>query len=139
MAKLDLNFKFLSKYNDFGLLILRLGLGISYITLHGWGKLLGGPDLWLRLGKNMPGFGVDEIYIIWGFLAALTETLGALLFAIGYKFRLMSFLLAITMVIAVYAQLSNGDWSDAAHPVKMLIVFVAMMFVGAGKYSVDKN
>jgi putative oxidoreductase len=136
---MDLKLTSLSKYKDIGLLIVRVGIGLSFLFLHGWGKITGGPERWIGLGKNMPGFGIDTIYMFWGFMAAITESLGALLFALGYKFRLMSALLCITMIVAVYAHLSWGDGlKGSSHALKMAFIFLGMIFVGAGKYSLDK-
>ncbi len=130
--------KFLSKYQDFGLLFLRLGVGIDFLILHGWGKLTAGPERWQRLGSLMPSFGIDEIQIFWGFCAVLTETVGALFFAAGLFYRPVSALLGFTMLIAVYAHLSTGDsWGVASHALKMVFVFFGLMFTEPGKYSVD--
>tara|TARA_R110002124_G_scaffold221839_1_gene387288 strand:+ start:11707 stop:12123 length:417 start_codon:yes stop_codon:yes gene_type:complete len=130
----------LKKYKDEGLLLLRVGVGLDFLILHGWGKIAGGHEMWINLGQVMPHFGVDEIAMVWGFIATLTESLGALLFAIGYKFRLVSGLLGITMVVAVYAHLSGGDgWGQASHALKMVFVFFGMMAIGAGKYAIEKE
>lgn len=140
MAKIDINLSFLSKYKDHGLLIARVGIGIAYLLLHGWGKITGGPDRWIGLGKNMPGFGVDAIYMFWGFMASLAESLGGLLLALGYKTRLVATFLAITMLVAVYAHLSGGDgWRGSSHALKMMFVMIAFMTVGAGKFSLDRE
>ena len=37
---------------DFGLLILRVGIGVMFI-IHGWGKLIGGTDKWEAIGSNV--------------------------------------------------------------------------------------
>ena len=140
MAKLDINLKFLEKYKNEGLLLLRVGVGINYILIHGWGKITGGVERWTSLGQVMPHFGVDEIAMFWGLMAALAESLGALLFVLGYKFRLVSALLGFTMLVAVYAHLSGGDsWGQAAQALKMVFVFFGMMMIGSGKYALDKN
>ncbi|MEX0844384.1 MAG: DoxX family protein [Balneolaceae bacterium] len=134
----DIHLSFLKKYKDAGLLFFRIGVGIDFLLLHGWHKLTGGPDLWLRFGDLMPGFGVDAIYIFWGFMAAITETLGAVFFAAGFLYRLVSVLLGITMVAAVYAHVSEGDpWGASSHALKMAFVFFGLMMAGPGKYSLD--
>ncbi|MEP1152544.1 MAG: DoxX family protein [Balneola sp.] len=140
MAKLDINLKFLEKYRNEGLLLLRVGVGINYILIHGWGKITGGVERWASLGQVMPDFGHDEISIFWGLMAALAESLGALLFVLGYKFRFVSAVLGFTMLVAVYAHLSGGDsWGQAAQALKMVFVFFGMMMIGSGKYALDKN
>lgn len=138
MPKIDLNLTFLTKHKDLGLLILRLGVGFSYLFLHGWGKISGGPDRWIGLGKNMPGFGIDAFYMCWGFMAAFVESVGALLFALGYKYRLMAALLFITMLVATISHLERGDgFRGASHAMKMMFTFFGLMMLSPGKYSVD--
>ena len=52
--------KFLGKYRDAGLLVLRVGLGIMF-CLHGLPKLAAGPKVWTLLGKEMAHFGVGTL------------------------------------------------------------------------------
>jgi len=76
----------LSRYKDFGLLILRIGLGIMFIY-HGYPKLMGGPVRWERLGSAMGAVGIRFVPVFWGFLSAVTETFGGLLVIAGLFFR----------------------------------------------------
>ncbi len=43
----------ITKNKDLGLLILRIGVGLSMMIFHGFGKLKGGPELWEKIGGNM--------------------------------------------------------------------------------------
>lgn len=130
----------LEKYRDLGLLILRLGIGIDFIWLHGWGKLMGGPDKWVNYGDVMAQLGLDFFPAFWGFMAAFSETFVALFFAIGLFFRPSSAILAFTMLVAVFAHISGGDpWTAASHALKMVFVFGAFIAIGPGRYSLDKK
>ena len=40
-----LRWSFLDRYRDLGLLVMRVGLGLSFMA-HGWPKLVGGPETW---------------------------------------------------------------------------------------------
>lgn len=85
---------------------------------------MGGPDNWIDYGVVMPGYGNEAIYLFWGLMAALSETVGAVLFAAGLAFRPMAALLGITMVVAVYVHLDQGDpLRHASHALKMVFVF----------------
>lgn len=138
MAKPYLHWSFLEKYKDAGLLFFRVGIGIDFLWLHGWHKLAGGPDLWIRYGDLLPGFGIEAVYIFWGFMAAISETVGAVFYAAGLLYRPVSLLLGITMVVAVYAHVGEGDPLGASsHALKMAFVFFGLMMVGPGKYSLD--
>jgi putative oxidoreductase len=77
---------------------------------------------------------------VWGFLAAATELLGGFLLIIGLAFRPVCILLLITLVVAVLTHFgSGGDLGDAAHAIEDAIVFAGLIFIGPGKYSVDKK
>ena len=47
----------IDRYRDVGLLILRVGFGLSYIYFHGSYKLAGGPEFWADNGEAMPTSG----------------------------------------------------------------------------------
>jgi len=129
----------LGKYRNSGLLIIRLGLGAMFI-LHGYPKLLGGPDSWTSIGGAMQNIGIKFFPIFWGLMAALTETLGGFLLIIGLAFRPACLLLFFTMVIATLMHFSKGDDINvASHAIEAGIVFLGLMFIGPGKYSVDKK
>lgn len=129
----------LGKYRDTGLLILRIGLGVMMI-MHGLPKLQGGPELWSGVGKAMSNIGINFIPTFWGFMAAVTETIGGLFLILGLFFRPSALLLAFTMVIAGLMHLASGDGiSGASHAIELLFVFLGLVFIGPGKHSVDKK
>ncbi len=129
----------LGKYNNAALLIMRLGLGFMMI-LHGYPKLSGGAERWEKLGGAMSHIGIKFMPVVWGFMAAITETVGGLFFLLGLFFRPTSFLLFFTMLVAAAMHLGSGDTlMDASHAVELCIVFLAMIIIGPGKYAVDKG
>lgn len=129
----------LNKYRDVGLLIIRVGLGAMYI-FHGYPKLLGGPEGWAGLGASTKYVGITFAPVFWGFMAALTETLGGFLLLIGLAFRPVCALLVINLIVATAMHLGMGDGlKGAAHAVEGAIVFAGLFFVGPGRYSVDKR
>ncbi len=133
-----LTFSFLDKYRDFGLLILRLGLGGMFLVFHGWPKMAAGPARWADLGGAMEAFGITFLPAFWGFMAALAETLGALLLAIGFLTRPALFFLFITMIVATAMHLNRGDGlGGSTYPIEIGIVFLALIFIGPGRFSVD--
>jgi len=126
----------LANKKDLGLLILRLGFGFELIYFHGWSKLMAGPERWERVGGAMANIGIGFAPTFWGFMAALTETLGAILFAAGLFFRPVSLLLAFTMLIAMISHISSGQGSPA-NAFKTFSLFIGAYFIGPGKYSLD--
>jgi len=128
---------FLSRYRDLGLLVLRLGLGAMFIA-HGGPKLMGGPERWAALGKAMGNFGIDYAHTFWGFMAAFAEAGGGVLLMLGLFTRPACFLLLATMVVAARHHLVKGDGlMGASHPIESAIVFLSLIFIGPGRYSID--
>jgi putative oxidoreductase len=52
---------------DLALLILRIGIGTSFVLVYGLGKITGGPGTWANLGQNVALFGVTVWPAFWGF------------------------------------------------------------------------
>lgn len=126
--------------SDLGLLILRLGGGINMALFHGWGKISAGPEMWAKLGASMPSFGLGFEAALWGFAAAFSEFVCALLVILGVQFRFACAMLVATMAVAVskHVQMSpllpNSGWSGASHALVYLTIFAGLFFVGPGKH-----
>jgi putative oxidoreductase len=129
---------FFSKHSDAGILIMRVGIGIAFIAAHGWAKITGGPALWAKIGTAMSRYGITFAPEFWGFMASISEFGGGILILLGLFTRPAAFFMAFTMLTAALQHLSRLDpWSRVIHPVEMLSVFIAIIFIGAGKYSLD--
>ncbi|MGQ7853406.1 DoxX family protein [Pedobacter sp. WC2501] len=129
----------LGKYRNTGLLLIRIGLGVMFI-IHGFPKLAGGPDGWTGLGGSMKVIGINFLPVFWGFMAAVSETFGGFLLIVGLFFRPALMLLIFTMIIAALVHFGKGDGLDgASHAIELAIVFFGLIFIGPGKYSVDKK
>jgi putative oxidoreductase len=132
-------FSNLGNYKNTGLLIIRVGLGIMFIY-HGYPKLIGGVKSWEHLGGSMKYVGIYFLPVVWGLLAALTELMGGFLLIIGLAFRPVCILLFINMVIAALMHLrTGGGLGEAAHAIEDAVVFAGLIFIGPGRYSVDKK
>ncbi|WP_139922269.1 DoxX family protein [Hymenobacter sp. DG01] len=124
--------------HDFGLLALRVGIGVMF-TIHGYPKLTGGPEAWAQVGGAMKLVGLDFAPAFWGFLAAAAEAVGGQLIAIGLFFRWACALLLVTMVVATIMHLSSGhDFNTYSHALEAAFLFFGLAFTGPGKYSVDQ-
>lgn len=133
-------FESLGKYRNTGLLIIRVGLGIM-MMVHGFPKLSGGTEMWTEVGGSMKTVGIDFYPMIWGFLAAATEAIGGLFLLLGLFFRPTNLLLLFTMIIASAVHLSDPKQGimDASHAIELGVVFLSLIFIGPGKYSIDKK
>lgn len=127
----------LYRHRDLGLLILRIGVGLDFFFLHGWGKLVGGPDSWTLYGGSMERFGIHFMPTFWGFMAAFSETIGGLFFAAGFLFVPVCFLLASTMLVAFTGDVARRGLGGGSHAGKALVLFASMGLIGPGKYSLD--
>jgi len=120
---------------NIGLLILRVGIGIKFLV-HGYPKLMGGPEMWEGLGGTMAIFGITFAPVFWGFMAAVSEFFGAILLILGILLRPAAILLFLTMVVATTMHIVQGDgWGAYSHAGGMAVVFLSLFFTGAGKYS----
>lgn len=133
-------FNGLSRYRDYGLLILRVGLGIMFLY-HGVPKLLGGPGVWEKLGGAMGNLGISFAPTLWGLMAALAEAGGGLALAAGFLFRPACALLTFTMFVAALKHLSTpGEGLFAAsHAIEVGIVFLSLILIGPGRFSLDEK
>jgi len=130
--------KFLARFRDEGLLLMRLGLGGMFL-LHGWPKIAGGPEKWSQLGKAVAYLGIDFFPVGWGLMAALSEFGGGLCLILGLLFRPAALMMAATMAVATSMHLGKGDGlMTASHAIELGIVFIGLALIGPGRYSIDK-
>lgn len=126
---------------DAALFVLRLGIGLSMLLFHGYGKILGGPERWTSLGGNMANLGITFAPVFWGFMAAVAEFFGSLLIVLGILFRPATALLGFTMFVAVIRHLSlpadasSAGWPGAAHALEILAVCVCLFLAGPGRFT----
>jgi putative oxidoreductase len=135
-----LRLEFLANTN-LGLLILRLWLGLSMLILHGLPKL----QKFAALSEKFPdplGIGHKASLI----LALLAELAGSALIVAGFLTRFASASLIVTMAVAFFGVHGGALQDNPAADVKSgelayiyMAGFVALLFTGAGRYSVDRS
>lgn len=132
-------FSQLGNYRNFGLLVMRAGLGVM-MAIHGLPKLTGGPDKWVELGHAMSNLHINFIPVFWGFMCAVTETVGGLFCVLGLWFRLVSILMTFNFIVASLVHINSNDGiMGGSHAIELAFVFFGLIFLGAGVYSVDKS
>jgi putative oxidoreductase len=121
------------------LFLIRVNFGLIYI-MHGLPKILGGPERWEGLGGAMATVGLGFAPTFWGFMASLAEFGGGILLVFGFLTRPAAALMAFTMLIVTLMHITGGDPISAVlHPLKGLVVFVALMYSGPGSWAVDNK
>jgi putative oxidoreductase len=129
----------LSQYRDLGLLFLRVGIG-TMMVLHGWPKLAGGLQQWEKVGKATSVVGISFFPGFWGFSSAMVETIGGALIVLGFCFRPVTILMTLNFIVAtVFVYKTSGQFIEWSRPAEMLILFFSLIFIGAGKYSIDRS
>lgn len=128
-------------YPNLAALILRLGFGIYMLCGHGWGKMqmlmAGGEIKFPSVLGLSPHLSLS--------LAVLAEFIACIMIIIGYKTRIASLLMIITMTIAAFLIhssdpffMQNATGGGSKEPAIIYLVgFLAIYLLGSGKYSVD--
>ena len=128
---------FFDRYRDHALLVLRAGFGIMFM-LHGWPKITGGPEKWAGIGGAMSNFGITFAPTFWGLMASLAEFVGGLLLVLGLLTRPACLALIMTMIVAATMHITKGDdFPKISHPIESGIVFLGLLGLGAGRFSLD--
>ncbi len=117
------------------LLLLRVTIG-GLLLLHGIGKL---QDL---INGNTTffddfdpfGFGAYNMLL----LAVISEFVCSILVILGVYMRLALIPLIITMAISFFVFHANDGLMDKETPLLYLICLIILMFMGSGKYSLNK-
>jgi putative oxidoreductase len=122
----------LNALQPLGLLLLRLALGIIFIS-HGYPKLTHpGAMRGMFVAHGLPGYFAE--------VAGALETFGGGLLIIGLFTRVAGLLLAIEMGIAIW-KVHSGGGIMAVHnyefPLALLVGSFALATVGAGRASAD--
>ncbi|MBC7538652.1 MAG: DoxX family protein [Bacteriovorax sp.] len=140
------------KSTDFGLLILRITIGLLLFISHGMDKLSQiGTD---SAAHFLPIFGLSPH--LSHFIAACAEGIGSIFIIIGLFTRFTSLLLIITMTLAALVAIASNTfyplWIPSNLPEYKVVmspfkeysllygsVFFSLIFSGAGRYSIDEQ
>lgn len=123
---------------NLGLLIIRVGIGIMFM-IHGAPKLFSGPERWERIGTSMGALGIDFAPAFWGFIAGFAEFFGGLCLILGIFWIPACILLFCTMLVAMMSHIVNEDgFAKISHPIEAAILFLGLIFTGAGRYKIGK-
>lgn len=122
-----------TKKNDLALLILRLTSG-GFMLTHGIPKLM-------KFFSDVPITFADPLGV--GIVASLSlavfsEFVCAITLMIGFKTRISSVFLAITMFVAAFVVHMADPFARKEKAIIYLSVYVALIFSGGGAFSIDR-
>lgn len=117
---------------DFALLLLRVVISVFMLT-HGLAKLnvlLSGAEI--KFGDPI-GLGVKTSF----YLTVFAEVVCSVLLFLGLATRLALIPLVVTMVVAVFVVHVPDGFAMQETGALYLLVFVFLLFSGAGRFSID--
>lgn len=117
---------------DVGLLAIRLWFGIVMAVAHGIPKFSKIETFAAGLAKD--GVPLPEL-MAW--LAALTETGGGFLIALGFLTRPMAVGLVVTMCVAAFVKHIDDPFAKMEFALLYGVGFLGLLFTGPGRLSVD--
>ena len=130
--------QWLAKYRETGLLLMRVALGVLFIILTG--PVLLSVSKWASFGSAVRNIGLSSNFQVWGFLGALMGCVGGALMIFGLFFRPgVLLVLAITLIHTLGAVDRSGTLRAALGAIELCLILTGLLFVGPGKYSVDKT
>jgi putative oxidoreductase len=115
-----------------GLLVLRLGAGGLLFCGHGWGKLI-------HYGDRAAGFsdplGVGPAMSLG--LVIFAEVVCTVFVALGFFTRLSVIPIIVFLMVAGFIQHAYDPWPRRELAFIYAVPFIALLFAGAGRFSLD--
>ena len=116
---------------DLGILLIRVAC--AFMLMHGWGKL---NDFYDGVADWPDPFHVGPV--VSKGLTVFAEFFCTILVVIGLFTRAALIPLIICMLVIVFYVHSGDPMGDKEAGLMYLLMYLALMFTGAGKYSVDR-
>lgn len=129
---------FLAKYREAGLLLIRVSIGLLFI-LYTAPALIAGPKEWAHFGAGAGHFGLHSHFQLWGFLGSLLGCLGGVLMIFGLFFRIGVLLVLVLAIGHAFSVYEGTGFRFALPSIEMCFVLAGILFIGPGKYSIDKT
>ena len=118
---------------DFGYLVLRVSAGGTMLWQHGWPKLMGFAE---RMDSFADPFGLGPAISL--ILIVFAEVLCSLLIILGLWTRVALIPLIIGMSVIAFLVKSGEPFAEKELAVVYLCAFIALLFTGSGRFSVDR-
>ena len=116
---------------NLGLFVLRLGVGVNVVCLHGWERVR---HYSACVGSFRPaGHGPRHSLM----LAVAAEFVGGILVTLGLAGRLAALLLAFSMGVTFYSGEAGLPWRQREATLLYLAASVAVLMLGCGRWALD--
>ncbi len=114
------------------ILFTRVSIGFLMFFSHGLSKLLN----YSTLSTSFPDpLGVGNQLSLC--LVIFSEIICSICLIVGFKTRLASIPLIITMLVAVFIVHAVDPWQKQEVGILYLFIYLSLLFSGSGRYSVD--
>ena len=117
---------------DIGLVLVRVGFGLSLALAHGLGKL-SHPDLFVN-GLTQGGFPAPAL-LAW--IAILSEFVGGLLLALGLFARPAAAFVIGTLGVAAFHVHGADPYQKKELALAYVVIGLAVLIAGPGRFSLD--
>lgn len=119
-------------WTDVGLLFLRVFAGLSLALAHGVGKFP--PSERFIGGAAEMGF---PLPVLFAWAAALSESVGGLLLAVGLITRPAAFFILVTMLVAAFVRQAGDPFLERELALLYGAVALQFLLTGPGRLAVD--
>lgn len=128
-----------TQLREAGILIMRIGFGIILI-LRGYPKVFGGPEQWVEVGMSLQYINTEFAPMFFGFIIGIVELFGGFFLLMGLFFTPALVGLLIFMIFMIVDNIgAEQDVMTILHSIELGIVFLGLLFIGHGKYSLDER
>lgn len=117
---------------DAGLLVLRVLAGLALLRVHGWDKIF---DYDAELASIPDPFGLGAPVNL--AIAIFSDVVCALLVVLGLAFRPAALVIMNTTLVGLLFVHLQDDWHGLDVPLIYSIVFLGLLILGPGRYSLD--
>ncbi len=115
---------------DLGLLLLRIGVGITFI-IFGWMKVS-------DMGMTVAFFAQLGIPTFLTYIVAWGELLGGLAILLGILIPVSAIFLSVVMVVAIATVTGKAGFPAYVPNALLILNSIALIFLGAGRFSIFK-
>jgi putative oxidoreductase len=117
---------------NLGLFVLRLGVGVNVVWLHGWERV----RHYSERAANFPdplNMGHRHSLI----LAVAAEFIGGILVTLGLAGRLAALLLAFSLGVTLFSGEAGLPWRQREATLLYLTASLAILMLGCGRWALD--